>query len=182
MKPITAGAAIAATTSQTEPQPSIRYRTKITLAWGVAYGAVWSLAPGFLSELLRNTGEAVTVVLAGAVTGAVVTLLLAPFLTRFKWWGAVLLGVVSLPLGAGLFGIIVSWIHWIVMRTTGIHYRFVMEVVEPPGYVFGPLKAGRDYALYSTCSAFALLFIPLALLTTLHLRRMLLRPNSKTKS
>jgi len=182
MNPETPGAAIAATTSQTEPQPSIRHRTRITLAWGVAYGAVWSLAPGFLSELLRNHGEAVTVVLAGAVTGALVTLLLAPFLTRSKWWGAVLLGVVSLPLGAGLFGIIVSWIQWMVMRTTGTHYRFVMQVVEPPGYVFGPLKAGGSYAIYSTCSAFAILFIPLAILTTLHLRQMLLCPSSRTKS
>jgi hypothetical protein len=143
---------------------------------------VWSLAPGFLSELLRNVGEATSVVIAGAVAGAAVTLLLSPFLTRFKWWGAVLLGVASLPLGAGLFGITVSWIHWIVMRTTGIHYRFVMAVVEPPGYVFGPLKAGRDYALYSTFSAFALVLLPLAILTTLHLRWSIIRSNSATKS
>jgi hypothetical protein len=66
------------------------------------------------------------------------------------------------------------------MQTTGIHYRFVMEVVEPPGYVFGPLKAGRDYALHSTCSAFAFLFVPLALLTTLHLRRRILREHNLT--
>ena len=42
-----------------EPHPSTRYRTKIALTWGIAYGAVWSLAPGFLSELLRNVGEPV---------------------------------------------------------------------------------------------------------------------------
>ena len=64
------------------------------------------------------------------------------------------------------------------MKLTGIHYRFVMQIVEPPGYVFGPLKAARDYALYSTLSPFGLLFIPLAVLTTLHLRSKMLRRNS----
>ena len=112
---------------------------------------------------------------AGAITGVLVACVLAPALARSRLWQAVLLGVVSLPLGAGLFGIIISWVHWIVMQTTGVHYRFVMEVVEPPGYVFGPLKAGREYAFYSTFSAFAFLFVPLALLTTLHLRRRILR-------
>lgn len=149
---------------------------RVCFIWGSVYGALWSFAPGVLSELLRQPGEAATVVLSGILTGVVVTFSLATLLPRCQRPVAWLLGAMSLPLGAGIFGLVISWIHWIVMKLTGTHYRFVMEIVEPPGYVFGPLQAARDYAIYSTLSVFALLFIPLAILTTLHLRRKLLRP------
>ena len=148
---------------------------RIAWLWGAAYGVGWAFAPGILSELMRGPGEAGTVVAAGAITGALVARLLAPALARSRSWQAMTLGALSLPVGAALFGIVVSWLHWLVMQTTGVHYRFVMETVEPPGYVFEPLKSGRDYALYSTCSALAMLFVPLAVFTTLHLRRRLLR-------
>jgi hypothetical protein len=101
---------------------------------------------------------------------------------RSRLWQAVLLGVLSLPMGAGLFGFVVSWVQWAVMKLTGTHYRFVMQIVEAPGYVFAPLKAARDYALYSTVSVFALVFIPLAILTTLHLRWRVLRSCQSTPS
>ena len=159
---------------------TIKRHRRIALLRGVAYGVAWSVAPTILSELLRQPGEAATVIFAGAITGVLVACVLAPALARSQLWQAVLLGVAALPLGAGLFGIIISWVHWIVMQTTGVHYRFVMEVVEPPGYVFGPLKAGRDYAFHSTCSAFAFLLVPFALLTTLHLRRRILREHKPT--
>ena len=151
--------------------------TRVCVLWGCVYGALWSLAPGVLSELLRHPGEAATVVLSGMLTGIGVTFGLATLLPRCRRPLVWLLGALSLPLGAGLFGIVISWVHWIVMKLTGTHYRFVMEIVEPPGYVFGPLQAARDYALCSTVSAFALLFIPLAVLTTLHLRGQIRRLN-----
>lgn len=143
-----------------------------TLFWGAFYGTLWSLAPGVLSELLSlaRPGEAMTVVLTGILTGVLVSAALAPLLPRTKRWHAAVLGVLSLPLGAWLFGFFISWCHWGVMKLTGIHYRFVMEIVEPPGHVFGPLQTAGNYALYSTLSPFGLLFIPLAILTTLHLR------------
>jgi hypothetical protein len=147
------------------------------LLWGAIYGALWSLAPGVLSELLSlsRPGEAITVILTGILTGVLVSAALTPVLRRTKRWHAAVLGVLSLPLGAWLFGFLISWCHWGVMKLTGIHYRFVMEIVESPGYVFAPLKAARDYALYSTRSPFGLLFFPLAILTTLHLRERILR-------
>jgi hypothetical protein len=131
------------------------------LFWGAIYGTLWSLAPGVLSELLSvaRPGEAMTVVLTSILTGVLVSAALAPLLPRTKHWHAAVLGVLSLPLGAWLFGFLISWCHWGVMKLTGIHYRFVMEIVEPPGH-----------ALYSTLSPFGLLLIPLAILTTLHLR------------
>ena len=141
---------------------------------GAAYGAVWSLAPGVLSELMRQPGEAATVIFSGSIAGGLLACALAPLLARARLWQALLLGLFSLPLGAGLFGFVISWMHWVVMKLTGTHYRFVMQIVEPPGYVFGPLKAAGDYVLFSTLSPFAFVFIPLAVLTTLHLRRRVL--------
>ncbi len=143
------------------------------MLWGALYGAVWSLAPGCISKLLSTPGEAATVILAGAVTGMLVSAALAPGLARCNRWQAVCLGVVSLPLGAGLFGFVASWIHWLVMKLTGTHYRFVMQIVEPPGHIFDPLQTARDYALSATLSVLGIVFIPLAIFTTLHLRRRL---------
>jgi len=169
-------AAMRTPTSSLDPGIPLR----VTLLWGAIYGALWSLAPGILNELLRMSrpGEAMTTILTGIITGVLVSVTLAPFLRKTRHWQAALLGILSLPMGAWLFGFLISWCHWGVMKLTGIHYRFVMQIVEPPGYVFGPLKAARDYALYSTLSPFGLLFIPLAVLTTLHLRSKMLRRNS----
>ena len=141
----------------------------------MTYGAAWSLVPGILSELMRQPGQAATVVFAGTIIGALVACALAPVLARSRLWQALLLAVMSLPLGAGLFGFSISWIHWVVLKLTGVHYRFVMQIVESPGYAFAPLEAARDYAICSTWSPFGFVLIPLAILTTLHLRQILLR-------
>jgi hypothetical protein len=157
---------------------------RVVLLWGAIYGALWSLAPGILGELLRlsKPGEAVTVILTGILTGVLVSVTLAPLLPKTKRWHAAILGVISLPLGAWLFGFLISWCHWSVMKLTGVHYRFVMPIVEPPGYVFAPLHAAKDYALFSTLSPFALVFIPLAVLTTLHLRSRFIRSSQPAQS
>jgi hypothetical protein len=146
-------------------------RIKTFLMLGSLYGAVWSLVPGYLSELLSMPGEAATVILSGAMTGIIVSAALVPVLARCKRWQAIGLGVLALPVGAWLFGFVISCIHWVVMKVTGMHYRFVMQIVEPPGYIFNPLQTAKLYALYATLSAFGIVFIPLAIFTTLHLRR-----------
>jgi hypothetical protein len=151
-------------------------RLKTVLLWGALYGAVWALAPGCLSEILSTPGEAATTILAGAVTGMLMSAALAPGLAVSHRWQAVCLGALTLPLGAGLFGFVASWIHWTVMKLTGTHYRFVMQIVEPPGYIFDPLQTAMNYALYATLSAFGIVFMPLAILTTLHLRRRMAAP------
>jgi hypothetical protein len=46
-----------------------------TLVWGAIYGALWSLAPGILGQLLSlsRPGETATVVLTGVLTGVLVS-------------------------------------------------------------------------------------------------------------
>jgi hypothetical protein len=116
-------------------------------------------------------GEAATVILSGAMTGMIVSAALVPVLARCRRWQAVGLGVLLLPLGAGLFGFVISCIQWVVMKLTGTHYRFVMQIVEQPGYIFDPLHTAKRNVLYATLSAFGIVFIPLAIFTALHLWR-----------
>ncbi|MEY2597994.1 MAG: hypothetical protein RLZZ142_253 [Verrucomicrobiota bacterium] len=151
---------------------------KVALPWGALYGALWSLAPGFFSELLHTPGEAATVVLAGSLSGATVASLLVPVLEGGGPWrlGFALL---ALPIGAGTFGFLISWLHWGIMRATGTHYRFVMQVVEAPGYRFGPCEAARDYAVFSFLPPLILAFLPLMVLTVWHLRRLIFRHLAK---
>jgi hypothetical protein len=149
----------------------LRSGTPVVVVWGGLYGILWSLAPGILSELLKRPGEAATVFLSGAVTGILVSYALGPWLARTNRAVATLLGILSLPLGAALFGAVISWIHRGILMFTGIHYRFVMQIEEAPGFVFSPLQTARDYALFASCTPLAIVFLPLAILTTFHLRR-----------
>lgn len=123
-------------------------------------------------------------IFSGSMVGVLLACAFVPVLSRRRLWQTLLLGVLSLPLGAGLFGFFISWIQWLVMELTGMHYRFVRQIIEAPGYVFAPLKVARDYALIGTLSSIALSLIPLAILTTLHLhgriRRLRPRHNYET--
>jgi MFS family permease len=138
---------------------------------GAVYGALWSLVPGVLSELLWHPGQAASVVASGIITGVIVTCLVSPLLAAARWWQIVILGMASLPLGASLFGLIVSSMHWLIFKATGVQLRFVMQTVEPPGYLFDPLDVAFDYSLHSTMTVFAIGLLPLAVFTTLHLFR-----------
>jgi len=147
---------------------------------GAIYGAIWSLVPGILSELLWHPGQAASVVASGIITGVIVTCLVSPLLVRARWWQAVILGMVSLPLGASLFGLIVSSMHWLIFKATGVQLRFVMQTVEPPGYLFDPVDVAFEYVTHSTTTFFAIGLIPLAILTTLHLFRRIDRSRQMT--
>lgn len=143
--------------------------------WGLIYGAFWSIVPGVLSELLWSPWQAKTVIASGMVTGTIVTFALAPLLRRTSTVKGALLGVLSLPLGAWLFGLAISCLHWIVLKTTGTHFRFVMQIDEYPGYIWAPLDVAWQYAVFSMFTIFAVVLLPLAILTTLHLQRVVQR-------
>lgn len=155
--------------------PEESKRSGAWLVWGAGAGALWSLIPGILSEMMRPPGQAATVLVSGALTGLLVSGALAPFLVRARRWQAVGMGLLSLPLGAGLYGSILPWLHWAILKVSGVHFRCVMEIVEPPGHVFDPLGSALFLVGYSSFTWFALLCYPLAVLTTLRLRRRLLR-------
>ena len=143
-----------------------------TLVFGSVSGALWSFAPGLLSGLFykdgqydaRSTGLCITVFVAGILTGIAVSFTLRPLLKTRGRWMPVLLGLCSLPLGAFIFGVIISVVHLLVKSVSGTTYTFVE-------YGFRPISAGADYALYSAISIFALVLYPLSITTTFRLRR-----------
>jgi hypothetical protein len=132
--------------------------------FGTASGLVWGVAPLTLSELWQSSGETTSILLAGALTGVAVTLLLAWPLHRASRWPAIALGVMSLPLGAFLFGVIASWVHYGLAHWLDVTYRFTR-------HRFDPLQVGEDYALFASLSWFAIALIPLAVATTILLHR-----------
>jgi len=132
------------------------------ITFGATSGVVWSLAPVVLSELLRPPGQMFSVLAAGILTGVVVTLLLAWPLKWCRGWSAAISGAASLPLGAFLFGIIVSWVHYGLAQWPGVQYRFVQ-------YRFAPLDTGMGYALgvFAFFPWITVVLMPLAIGTTL---------------
>ena len=140
------------------------------VAFGILAGSVWSLVPGVLSELLRDRDQALMVVAAGMATGVVVSLLLYRALLGVPLRGAALLGALSLPLGAFVFGVTISVVHLLAQAVTGATYRFAEGG-------FGPVTNGVFYAYYSVFYGLVprfglgLLLFPMAVLTTCCLQR-----------
>jgi hypothetical protein len=131
------------------------------LAFGVVSGLVWSAMPGLLTGLFFNSvSETLTVLLAAVVTGAVISFALKQVLARTGFWGCFGLGLLSLPVGAFTFGILAS----LVEILTG-------DFSITNDFGGSPFMVGYFYALYSVISVLVVVFIPLAILTTFLLRR-----------
>jgi hypothetical protein len=125
--------------------------------FGIVSGLIWSVVPGGLNDLFRSK-ESILVFIAGAVTGLAVSLALKVPLTKFGRWWTLLLGLVSLPLGAFIFGVVFSLLNlsdWL----NGSQYG-----------IFNSILIGGYYALLSVISIFAIVLFPLAVLTTFTLR------------
>jgi hypothetical protein len=119
-----------------------------------------------LSELWHSTGEALSVLFAGLLTGIAVTHLLAWPLYHSGRRSALLIGAASLPLGAFLFGIIASWVHFGLVQWPGVEYCFARDR-------FDPLQVGLDYATGASVSWLAVMSLPVAVVTTILLHRRL---------
>jgi hypothetical protein len=142
--------------------------TSRVLIFGVVSGLVWSLVPGLLSELFESPGETATVLGSGAITGVVISLALRPLLAKFGRGGALGFGVLSLPVGAFIFGVIISLIQFAIKALVGISYRFA----DGGGH---PILAGLGYAFMSVLSIFAVVLLLLAVLSTFCLRALIVR-------
>ena len=101
---------------------------------------------------------------AGVLAGVLASFALAAALRRCGRGAAILFGALSLPVGAFLFGVLLSLVQWLVREFTGTAYPFV-------AYEFAPIKTGAQYALLSVISVLAFILFPLAVGTTLLLRR-----------
>lgn len=137
----------------------VRVNYKRLFIFGTVSGLLWSLVPGYLSELMYSSvGQTATVLITGVLTGITVSALLTLPLLWLRIKGIITLGIVALPIGAFLFGFFLSLLQKAVQLWIGPTYRFVE-------YRFAPVEAGLNYAFFSV-TYFALILIPLSLLTT----------------
>ena len=107
--------------------------------------------------------------LSGLLTGVMVSLLLVLALAKSGRGTAILLGALSLPLGAFVFGVMIWLVHWLVP----VLGRRECRDVAP---IFSPLAVGAQYALVSMISVFAFILFPMAIGTTVWLRRVIHSP------
>lgn len=104
----------------------IRLNYKRLFIFGTASGLLWSLVPGYLSELMYSSvGQTTTVLITGVLTGITVSALLLLSLIWLRIKGIIPLGIVALPIGAFLFGFSISLRQKAVQLWIGLTYCFV---------------------------------------------------------
>lgn len=134
-------------------------RTTKAILFGGIIGFFWAFVPIYLSELNRDVGESVSVIVSGVLTGMIVSGLLSIILVRNQPVLTLMAGMASLPLGAFVFGVVASFIHLIIQDVTGTSYRFVENE-------FAPVRLGLQYAVFGSITIFGLMLFPLAIFTT----------------
>jgi MFS family permease len=134
------------------------------LVFGSVSGLLWSAAPGLLADLFSSPADIPATIIAGILSGVVMTAILATVVTRFGRGPTVIFGLLSLPLGAFVFGFSLSLIT-----------RFVPALTSGTREFIEPWTLGFNYALLSVISFFAMGLFPLALITTLMLRSFIIR-------
>jgi hypothetical protein len=128
-------------------------------------GFVWSLVPLTLSGFWQSAGATAMVLMAGAITG-----ILAAFAVRVPLWnsgfsGIALIGVITLPTAALLFGIVHSLIQYGTFLMTGFSHRF-SGVVS-----FDPLSSGIGCLMMPLQYPYVVgLLVPSAVITAYLLR------------
>ena len=134
--------------------------TTRVITFGVISGLIWSAIAAMLSGLSDDT----TVIISGILTGLFVSMVLKSPLQKFGRWSCFVLGVISLPVGAFIFGFIISVVQLVASKITGSgNFPFI----DPTS---GPLQTGLMYAFLSVVSLFVIGLLPLAVLTTFILR------------
>ncbi|MCC5847474.1 MAG: hypothetical protein JJU29_05200 [Verrucomicrobia bacterium] len=134
-------------------------KTKTLLIVGALFGALWSIVPIIYSGLIRSAEDTVTAVVAGCMTGAILSWVIVKALSprvRIIW--IIVTGALSLPVGAFLFGLTISYIQLGYQKTTGTSLRLVE-------HQFAPIDLGLAYAIFGSL-AFGFVLIPLAIVTT----------------
>ena len=115
---------------------------------------------------LAGAGEVVSVLGAGAITGVIVALLFSVVLPVKERWKKITFGFLSLPLGAFCFGVILSLVQLGIKEFLGISYECVQR-----GFI--PFRWGVVYATLSMFTPYAVVLIPLSVLTTFGLNSLL---------
>ena len=133
------------------------------LMFGAVAGVIWAVVPWVLVDMIQPVGQAATVFASGAITGVIVSRLLAIALAGRGRPGTLLIGVLSYPIAAFIFGVVISMVQLLVKGAFGVTYRAVRDG-------FAPVHAGVGLAVGATFWPFALVLVPFAIWTTHQLK------------
>jgi len=134
------------------------------LSFGFLSGLIWSVAPGALADLFSTRADIPATVIAGITAGVVTSAVLAPLVVRFGRGPTIFFGVLSLPLGGFVFGFSLALIS-----------RCFPALTSGTRALVEPWTLGFNYAFLSVISVFAFGLFPLAVVTTLLLRKFVIR-------
>jgi len=134
------------------------------LGFGAASGLLWSTFPAAFTQVLDSPRETATYLIAGVLVGIFASLSLDSVLKRSGRAAAILLGALSLPLAAFMFGVFLTMVQWLIREATGTAIGFA-------AYKFAPSSVGAQFSVYASISIFSPVLYPLAVGTTLLLRR-----------
>lgn len=138
------------------------------LAFGTVSGLIWSVIAGSCTTgAFQSVDATATMLLSGILIGVIVSSALAAPLARSGRSGMVCLGLLSLPLGAFLWGVCSALVQWF----KGWSYADVK-----------PLESGLACAFMSVMSLLAIVFVPLAILTTYLLWRLVRKHSHQPNS
>ena len=127
------------------------------LGFGAFSGVIWLVAPLFFTDFHQD-GSLVVFLLAGVLTGIATSLIVAGPVRRSGFGMTLLAGLLALPLGAFVYGVIVSTLHWLIQNG---------EV----GIPFDPIVAGYWFMVYASLSLLSVVFYPASVTTTFLLQR-----------
>ena len=131
--------------------------------FGFVSGLCWSVVPGILAELFESRADVPATMVAGAIAGVTSAFLLS-VVAKLGRVLTVILGLLSLPFGAFVFGF-----------TFAVISRFLPALTSGSRALIEPWTLGFNYALLSVISIFAVVLFPLAVATTFFLRAYIVR-------
>ena len=133
------------------------------LTFGSLSGLTWLVVPGILAELFISRADVPAVLIAGLVSGVATSIALGAVVTRTGRWLTVMLGLLSLPFGAFVFGFSLALLG-----------KFLPALTSGSRGFPEPWNLGFTYALLSVVSVFAIGLFPLAVASTFLLKRVVL--------
>ncbi len=143
--------------------------TARVITFGAISGPCWSFIAAVLSGLDGPFSLIATIFISGILTGILVSVALKSPLQTYGRWSCFVFGAISLPVGAFVFGVILSVVQLIASKITGSgDFPFV-------GSNSDPIQTGLMYAILSVVSLFVVGLLPLAVLTTFILRAVIHR-------
>ncbi len=136
------------------------------MVFGSLSGLLWSFVPGILADLVNSRADVPAVLIAGVVSGVATSTALAAVVVRTGRWLTLASGLLSLPLGAFVFGFSHALVGRLLSPNSG----------GAPGFL-ELWNFGANCALLSVISVFAVGLFPLAVASTFLLKRFILLGN-----